>query len=103
MNRDRGESWIKFDKVYKELTDMVLRDHRTKKHLEDNYKSTFESIAKECFITDKLYQRSHTFIYGDIWKIEFILYNDEHQQYMSTMEFPVKKWARIYKLNQLGI
>jgi hypothetical protein len=104
MEIKRCESWILYHRVYKQLTDMCLRHHRTKKHLEDNYATTFRSMSQKIFITNKLYQRSHDFrLEGDIWEIDFLLHNDNHEIYSMTMIFPVTKWSRIYKLNQLGI
>lgn len=101
---ERCDSWIIFEKCYKEIYDTSLYHHRTKKHLEDNYTTTFRSMAQKILIDNKLYQRSHEFrLEGDIWEIEFVLYNDNHEMYSRTMEFPVTKWKRIYKLNQLGI
>jgi hypothetical protein len=90
--------------VYKQISDMCLRHHRTKKHLEPDYANTFMKMANSILVSSKLWQRHATWkLEGDIWIGDFTLYNDDHDMYAMVMEFPVQKWARIYKLKQLGI
>ena len=61
-------------------------------------------MAKGILLDSKMWQRQNSWnLEGDIWTIEFILYNNDHDPYMRIMEFPVKKWSRQYKLKKLGI
>ena len=56
MSKERGKDWVNFDKVFKKINDMVLRHHRTKKHLEPDYATTFRTMAKNILINSYLVQ-----------------------------------------------